>query len=545
MASRTPRTSAPSSVGRWHRPGARSATGRVPAGPSRHGPRRSRAGRGQEWSGVSVAERIVWRSLRANSSAPSRPSPTLAGRTTRAGAPRTRPGRSGPWRRRHRVAAGRPMTAASSAAASAARQGLVDQLADAGELGERGLGLESADRSTVGRAHQRLASPVQQGRHPVQPTGDARQPIRERGELARRGARNRPSPSRYTQSSAFQRSSWSSSSLNRCGGELASRTMSRSSAWSRTSIAGSTASNVGAPVRRRRPAARPARRPDIGPAIVVAMVADGGGGTGLSGVRRVEVGGGQVREGGHGVESSGDPVLARRYHRRVVTPAAPPRPGSRPSPSPVDASGWSRSPSAISTTSRRVAFDAEVWRWTIARPIDDAGLRSWLATALANAAAGTEVPFATIHLEEDRAIGSSRFMTIAPEHRRVEIGWTWVGTAFQRTGANREAKLLQLTHAFETLGARAGRVQDPRPEPRLARRAARHRGDVRRRPAPPHDHARRLEPRLGVLRRHRARVAGGQGPARSKARPVSAAPSPIVGPVTTTTTTRPASRSGS
>lgn len=44
-------------------------------------------------------------------------------------------------------------------------------------------------------------------------------------------------------------------------------------------------------------------------------------------------------------------------------------------------------------------------------------------------------------------------MTIAPEHRRLEIGWTWLGRAFQRTGANREAKLLQLTHAFETLGA--------------------------------------------------------------------------------------------
>ena len=44
-------------------------------------------------------------------------------------------------------------------------------------------------------------------------------------------------------------------------------------------------------------------------------------------------------------------------------------------------------------------------------------------------------------------------MSIVPEHRRLEIGWTWVGTAFQRSGANREAKLLQLTHAFETLGA--------------------------------------------------------------------------------------------
>jgi RimJ/RimL family protein N-acetyltransferase len=118
----------------------------------------------------------------------------------------------------------------------------------------------------------------------------------------------------------------------------------------------------------------------------------------------------------------------------------------------------------------RVAMDAAVWRWTIARPIDDAGLRSWLATALANAEAGTEVPFATIDLATERAIGSSRFMTIAPEHRRLEIGWTWIGTAYQRTGANRAAKYLQLRHAFETLGAE--RVEFKTHARNLASRAA-------------------------------------------------------------------------
>jgi RimJ/RimL family protein N-acetyltransferase len=101
----------------------------------------------------------------------------------------------------------------------------------------------------------------------------------------------------------------------------------------------------------------------------------------------------------------------------------------------------------------RVAHDDRIWRWTIARPIDDATLRAWLETALTNAEARVEVPFATVDVASGRAIGSSRFMTIVPEHRRLEIGWTWVGTAWQRTGANREAKLLQLTHAFETLGA--------------------------------------------------------------------------------------------
>ena len=100
-----------------------------------------------------------------------------------------------------------------------------------------------------------------------------------------------------------------------------------------------------------------------------------------------------------------------------------------------------------------VALDPSIWRWTLMGPQDEAGLERWVATALANARAGTERPFATIDRASGRAIGSSRFLSIVPEHRRLEIGWTWVGTAFQRSGANREAKLLQLTHAFETLGA--------------------------------------------------------------------------------------------
>jgi len=118
----------------------------------------------------------------------------------------------------------------------------------------------------------------------------------------------------------------------------------------------------------------------------------------------------------------------------------------------------------------RVAVDAPIWRWTIARPIDDAGLRAWLDTALANAATGTEVPFATIDVASGRAIGSSRFMSIAPEHRRLEIGWTWIGTAYQRTGANRAAKYLQLRHAFESLDAE--RVEFKTHTRNLASRAA-------------------------------------------------------------------------
>lgn len=101
----------------------------------------------------------------------------------------------------------------------------------------------------------------------------------------------------------------------------------------------------------------------------------------------------------------------------------------------------------------QVAFDEALWRYTLARPIDRAGLEAWLDAALVNADAGTEVPFATVDRASGRTIGSTRFLAIIPEHRRAEIGWTWVATSWQRTGANREAKRLQLEHAFETLGA--------------------------------------------------------------------------------------------
>jgi RimJ/RimL family protein N-acetyltransferase len=102
----------------------------------------------------------------------------------------------------------------------------------------------------------------------------------------------------------------------------------------------------------------------------------------------------------------------------------------------------------------QVALDPAIWQWTIARPETVDELRSWAEAALAGRDTRTEFPFATIDVATGRPIGSSRFMNVVLEHRRVEIGWTWVAPAWQRTGANREAKLLMLRHAFDTLGCR-------------------------------------------------------------------------------------------
>ena len=73
---------------------------------------------------------------------------------------------------------------------------------------------------------------------------------------------------------------------------------------------------------------------------------------------------------------------------------------------------------------------------------------------LADALKPEYVSWATVDAATGRAVGSTRFLDIAPEHGRVEIGWTWIAPSHQRTATNTEAKLLQLTYAFDDLGAR-------------------------------------------------------------------------------------------
>ena len=99
-----------------------------------------------------------------------------------------------------------------------------------------------------------------------------------------------------------------------------------------------------------------------------------------------------------------------------------------------------------------IALDPDLWRWTlnVVQTRDD--LRRYLEEALREQAEGRSVPFATIHLATGKAAGCTRFGNIETRHRRVEIGWTWVGRDYQRTRVNTEAKLLMLQHAFETWG---------------------------------------------------------------------------------------------
>lgn len=102
--------------------------------------------------------------------------------------------------------------------------------------------------------------------------------------------------------------------------------------------------------------------------------------------------------------------------------------------------------------------DPEIWHWMPYGPvISEPAMRAWVEEILSRQARGTDLVFAVIHQAHGLAIGSTRYMDIQPAHDALEIGGTWYGRAYQRTGVNTECKRLLLTHAFETL--RVNRVQ--------------------------------------------------------------------------------------
>lgn len=104
---------------------------------------------------------------------------------------------------------------------------------------------------------------------------------------------------------------------------------------------------------------------------------------------------------------------------------------------------------------REASRDPRVWRWLpIVQPQTSEEWQAWLGAALDRTEAGLELAFATILRSTGRAVGSTRYLALRPEHRSLEIGWTWLTPSAWGTGANTEAKLLQLQHAFEVLGCR-------------------------------------------------------------------------------------------
>lgn len=96
--------------------------------------------------------------------------------------------------------------------------------------------------------------------------------------------------------------------------------------------------------------------------------------------------------------------------------------------------------------------DGELWRlWYTSVP-QPTQIGAWMADLLEQQRAGRACPFTVRERATGRIVGSTRYMNIEPDRRRLEIGGTWYAASVQRSALNTEAKLLLLTHAFEALG---------------------------------------------------------------------------------------------
>lgn len=100
----------------------------------------------------------------------------------------------------------------------------------------------------------------------------------------------------------------------------------------------------------------------------------------------------------------------------------------------------------------KIAFDERIWRYMTHPVKTPEQLRHWVEKSLKLEAAGTVVPWVTVLKANNRVIGSTRFLDFDHEHHTTELGTTWLIPEFQGAGINPEAKLLQLTYAFEQLG---------------------------------------------------------------------------------------------
>jgi len=101
--------------------------------------------------------------------------------------------------------------------------------------------------------------------------------------------------------------------------------------------------------------------------------------------------------------------------------------------------------------------DREIWRLTSVDYSDPQIFYPNFAAALRERELGKTYPFLIRLRGDGRIVGTTRFLEIQPQDRKLEIGVTWMASAFWGSGINLECKLLLLAHCFETLDA--NRVQ--------------------------------------------------------------------------------------
>ena len=96
--------------------------------------------------------------------------------------------------------------------------------------------------------------------------------------------------------------------------------------------------------------------------------------------------------------------------------------------------------------------EPEIWKYGLITAAGEANLHGYISGAVKNTEEKKEYVFIVFDKKANRYAGSTRFYDIQPDYLTVQLGYTWYGKEFQRTGLNRHCKLLLLTYVFEQWG---------------------------------------------------------------------------------------------
>lgn len=96
--------------------------------------------------------------------------------------------------------------------------------------------------------------------------------------------------------------------------------------------------------------------------------------------------------------------------------------------------------------------EPDLWKFSPISAAGADGMKAYIDTALQQREKNIEYPFIVFDKQAGACAGSTRFYDIQPVNAAAQLGYTWYGSAFQRTGLNRHCKLLLLQFAFEQWG---------------------------------------------------------------------------------------------
>lgn len=93
-----------------------------------------------------------------------------------------------------------------------------------------------------------------------------------------------------------------------------------------------------------------------------------------------------------------------------------------------------------------------IWKWaTDSYCLTLDSTKYWVENMLRTAQQGSLIPFVIIDKQKQKVVGSTSYLGIAPEHKAIEIGFTFLAPQVQRSHINRRCKMLLISYAFETL----------------------------------------------------------------------------------------------